>query len=61
MPSDWLAVQKMVDTVMLVVAVHKNSLAGQWMKRIGDLRFERQKSGIMSPARMAEPIIGRLP
>jgi hypothetical protein len=32
----------MVDTVMLVVADHKNSLADQWMKWIGDLRFERQ-------------------
>ncbi len=46
----WLADQKMVDTVVLVVADHKNSLADQWMKRIGDLRFERQKPGIMSPA-----------
>ncbi|MEA3080754.1 MAG: hypothetical protein QOD54_422, partial [Sphingomonadales bacterium] len=48
-----LADQKMVDTIMLVVADHKYSLADQWMKRIGDLRFERQKPGIMSPARMA--------
>jgi hypothetical protein len=56
-----LADQKMVDTIMLVVADHKYSLADQWMKRIGDLRFERQKPGIMSPARMAEPFIGRLP
>jgi hypothetical protein len=57
----WLADQKMVDTVMLVVADHKNSLADRWMKWIGDLRFERQKPGIMSPARIPGPIIGRLP
>jgi hypothetical protein len=55
----WLADQKMMDTVMLVVADHQNGLAGQWVKRIGDLRFERQKPGIMSPARMAEPVIGQ--
>ena len=54
-----LANQKMVDTIMLVVADHKYSLADQWMKRIGDLRFERQKPGIMSPARMVEPFIGQ--
>jgi hypothetical protein len=53
-----LADQKMVDTIMLVVADHKYSLADQWMKRIGDLRFERQKPGIMSPARTAEVITG---
>jgi hypothetical protein len=57
----WLADQKMMDTVMLVVADHQNGLAGQWMKRIGDLRFERQKPGIMSPARIPGLIIGRLP
>ena len=54
-----LADQKMVDTIMLVVADHKYSLADQWMKRIGDLRFERQKPGIKSPARTAEVISGR--
>lgn len=53
-----LADQKMVDTIMLVVADHKYSLADQWMKRIGDLRFERQKPGIMSPARIVEANIG---
>ena len=51
----------MVDTVMFVVADHKNSLADQWVKRIDDLGFERQKPGIMSPARMVGPFTGRLP
>ena len=53
-----LADQKMVDTIMLVVADHKYSLADQWMKRIDDLGFERQKPGIMSPARTVDANIG---
>jgi hypothetical protein len=50
--------QEMVNTVMLVVADHRNGLADQWMKRIGNHGFECQKPGTMAPARMAAPIGG---
>ena len=50
--------QEMADTIMFVVANHKNTLADKRMKRIRHHRFERQKPGTMSPARTAEVITG---
>nr|WP_294557003.1 hypothetical protein [uncultured Rhodopila sp.] len=51
--------QEMADTVMLLSADHKNTLADQRMERIGNHGFERQKTGTMPPARTAVGSIGR--
>src|SRR4051812_20730384 len=47
-----LSDQEVLDAAMLVVANHQHRLPTQRMKRIGDNGFERQKPGIMAPARM---------
>jgi hypothetical protein len=43
-----------VLSTMLMIAVHHDSLSDQRVERIGDHRFEGQKSGTMAPARTRE-------
>ena len=54
-----LSDQDVVNTVVLVVADDQHGLTDQRMERIGDYGFERQKPGIMKPARTRAGQTGR--
>ena len=54
----WSSDQEVADLIMLVITDHQHSLSGERMKRIPENSFERQKPGIMAPARMAARVTG---
>jgi len=50
--------QKIVNTIMLVIADYQDRLADERVERVGDHGFECQKPGTMAPAPIAGPKIG---
>lgn len=50
--------EQIVDAFVLMAAGYQDGLVNQWMEGIGDPCFERQKPGIMNPARMKGAAIG---
>ena len=54
----WSSDQEVADLIMLVITDHQHSLSSERMKRIPDNSFERQKPGIMAPARTKAEQIG---